>query len=67
MRTTIDIDDALMDRVMKMTGYKTKKEAVEAGLRAVLRFAEQVAAIDDMRGLGWDDGIESNSQDRAAS
>jgi len=67
MRTTVDIDDALMNEVMEKTRFRTKKEAIEAGLRAVLHFAEQVAAFEDMRGLGWDDGIEGTYQNRAAS
>ena len=33
MRTNIEIDDELMDSVLNSGLYKTKKEAVEAGLR----------------------------------
>jgi antitoxin ParD1/3/4 len=37
MRTNIEIDDALMSRVMSTGEYKTKREAVEAGLKLVTR------------------------------
>ena len=39
MRTNIDIDDELMDADMKAGPYKTKKEAVEAGLKLLQRQA----------------------------
>ena len=35
MRTNIDIDDKLMAAAMKAGGFKTKKETVEAALRAL--------------------------------
>ena len=39
MRTNIDIDDALMVEAMKAGPYKTKKDAVEAGLKLLARQA----------------------------
>lgn len=36
MKTTIDIDQALMEAAMKASGNKTKKETVEAGLRSLV-------------------------------
>ena len=41
MRTNIVIDDALMDEALKVTGLKTKREAVELGLRTLLRLRGQ--------------------------
>lgn len=37
MRTNIEIDDKLMDFVMSTGDYKTKREAVEAGLALIKR------------------------------
>jgi len=37
MRTNIVIDDELMSQVMKLTGLRTKREAVELGLKALLK------------------------------
>ena len=41
MRTNIVIDDALMKEVLEATGLKTKREAVEPGLRTLIRFKKQ--------------------------
>ena len=35
MRTNIVIDDKLMKETLRLTGLKTKREAVELGLRTV--------------------------------
>ncbi len=39
MRTNIDIDDALMAEAIKAGPFKTKKDAVEAGLKLLARQA----------------------------
>lgn len=41
MRTTIVIDDKLMRDVLRATKLKTKREAVELGLRTLLRLNQQ--------------------------
>lgn len=41
LRTTIVIDDKLMEATLKATGLKTKREAVEQGLRPLLRLKHQ--------------------------
>ena len=41
MRTNIVIDDELMSSVMKLTGLRTKREAVEMGLKTLLRLQQQ--------------------------
>lgn len=38
MRTNIVIDEKLMAEVMAQTGIKTKREAVDEALRALLKF-----------------------------
>jgi len=43
MRTNIIIDDLLMADVLKATGAKTKREAVELGLRTLLMLKQQEA------------------------
>lgn len=45
MRTNIVIDDKLMKETLRLTGLKTKREAVELGLRTVVRLRKQ----DDIR------------------
>ena len=41
MRTNIVIDDKLMKDVLRATGVRTKREAVELGLRTLLRLRKQ--------------------------
>jgi Arc/MetJ family transcription regulator len=43
------IDDKLMRDTLRATGLKTKREAVEEGLRTLLRLRRQ-AAIRQLRG-----------------
>lgn len=37
MRTNIEIDDTLMSEALTATGIKTKREAVELGLKTIIR------------------------------
>mgnify|MGYP000704680699 CR=1 FL=1 len=54
MRTNIVIDDQLIAEALSMTGLRTKKEAVEEGLKALIRQSKQ-AKIRQLRGqLNWE-------------
>jgi Arc/MetJ family transcription regulator len=58
MRTNIVIDDDLMNRVMKLTGLRSKREAVDMGLKALLKLKQQ-ESIRDFRGkLDWKDNLD---------
>lgn len=64
MRTNIVIDDQLMSEVLKATGAKTKREAVELGLRTLLQLKSQ-AAIRGLRGkVRWVGSLEAMRRDR---
>lgn len=64
MRTNIEIDDALMSDVLKMTGVRTKKEAVELGLKTLLRLKKQ-ERIKQFKGkLRWEGDLEEMRSDR---
>lgn len=41
MRTNIVIDEKLMKETLRLTGLKTKREAVELGLRTIVRLRKQ--------------------------
>ena len=59
MRTNIVIDDKLMKDTLRATGLKTKREAVELGLRTVLRLRQQ-AEIKRWRGkLDWQGDLDA--------
>ena len=64
MRTNIVIDDKLMHDTLQVTGLKTKREAVELGLRTLLRLGRQ-AEIRSLRGkTPWEGDLEAMRTDR---
>ena len=63
MRTNIVIDDTLMAEALRATGLKTKREAVELGLRTLLRLREQ-GDIRRFRGkLDWTGDLDTMRTD----
>lgn len=58
MRTNIDIDDELMAQAMSAGPYKTKKDAVEAGLKLLARQAAYREVLKWRGKLKWE-GDES--------
>jgi Arc/MetJ family transcription regulator len=64
VRTNVVIDDKLMRNTLRATGLKTKREAVEAGLRTLLRLSKQ-AQIRRLRGkLNWRGDLNAMRVDR---
>ena len=63
MRTNIVIDDGLMSDAMQASGARTKREAVELGLKALLRLGRQ-ADIRRHRGmLAWEGDLDAMRTD----
>lgn len=63
MRTNIVIDDQLMTNALRATGLKTKREAVEQGLRVLLKLHQQ-AGIRRYRGkLQWQGDLDAQRRD----
>lgn len=63
MRTNIDIDDNLMDEAMKISGLRTKRETVEAGLRLLVQLKRQ-QGIRAYRGrLRWEGDLARMRRD----
>ena len=63
MRTNIVIDDELMRQVLELTGLKTKREAVEQGLKALARLKRQ-EKIRKYRGkLQWEGNLGQMRRD----
>ena len=59
MRTNIVIDDALMRQAMQASGARSKREAVELGLRTLVRLQQQ-GEIRSFRGrLSWEGDLEA--------
>lgn len=64
MRTNIVIDDDLLQRAMRATGAKTKREVVELGLASLVRLKEQ-EEIRGLRGkLRWTGDLAKMRRDR---
>ena len=64
MRTNIEIDDKLMKDTLRATGLKTKREAVELGLRTVLLLRQQ-ERVRELRGkLTWEGDLDAMRTDR---
>lgn len=63
MRTNIVIDDDLMDEALKVSRFKTKKDAVEEGLKLLVQRKKQ-ESIKDLRGkLNWKGDLDDMRTD----
>ena len=66
MRTNIDIDDGLMRQAMRTSGARTKRAAVEDGLRLLIRTRGQ-RSIRRLRGkVAWDGDLDETRRSRIA-
>lgn len=63
MRTNIIIDDTLMTDALKASGVKTKKEAVELGLRTLIKLNQQ-RKLRSMKGrMEWRGDLDAMRSD----
>jgi Arc/MetJ family transcription regulator len=66
MRTNIDIDDRLMQQAMRSSGARTKRAAVEEGLRLLIQTKGQTS-IRRLRGkVAWEGDLNSSRLERVA-
>ena len=64
MRTNIEFDDKLLKDALRYTGAKTKREAVELGLRTLVQLGKQVE-VRKMRGkLQWEGDLDAMRADK---
>ena len=64
VRTNILIDDKLMADTLRLTGLKTKREAVELGLRTLLRLQQQTE-LRKLRGkFTWEGDLDAMRRDK---
>jgi Arc/MetJ family transcription regulator len=64
MRTNIVIDDRLMRETLLATGLKTKREAVEEGLRTLLRLSRQSELRRERGKFKWKGDLDAMRTDR---
>jgi Arc/MetJ family transcription regulator len=67
MRTNIDIDDDVLDAAMKAGSFKTKKDAVEAGLRLIARQAAYREILRWEGKLRWDGDDDTEGAPQVAA
>jgi len=64
MRTNIVIDDKLMADALKASGARTKREAVELGLKTLLQLNQQ-SELRRLRGkVKWEGNLEAMRRDK---
>jgi Arc/MetJ family transcription regulator len=64
VRTNIEIDDKLMKDALKATGVKTKREAVELGLKTLVRLRAQETARELKGKITWEGDLNAMRTDR---
>lgn len=63
MRTNVVIDDQLMEEALLLSGFRTKKAAIEVGLRLLIKFSRQ-EKVRNFRGrLKWSGDLDKMRTD----
>jgi Arc/MetJ family transcription regulator len=58
-RTNIEIDDALAEKAMQLTGARTKREVVDIALRRLVQKGNAYRALRRLRGkLAWEGDVD---------
>lgn len=66
-RTNIDIDEALVEMARRLTGARSKREAVDIALRRLVQKGTLYRALRRLRGrLPWDGDIDSSRRARSS-
>src|SRR5207249_11314443 len=67
-RTTIVVDDGLIRRAMRVSGAKTKREAVDRALREMVARGSVYRALRKLKGqMPWDGDVEAWRRQRGSS
>jgi Arc/MetJ family transcription regulator len=64
MRTNIEIDDELLQEALRASGLKTKRAAVEEGLRALIRLKRQKKILDLAGKVRWEGNLDESREGR---
>lgn len=63
MRTNVVIDDKLMSRAMRTSGCRTKRSAIESGLRLLVQVNSQ-QKLRNLKGkITWEGDLEAMRMD----
>jgi Arc/MetJ family transcription regulator len=64
VRTNIEIDDDLLQEALRVSGLKTKRAVVEAGLRMLLRLKRQEDILSLVGKVHWEGNLDESRQRR---
>lgn len=65
MRTNIDIDDSVLKEVQRLTGAKTKREAVDLALRELVARHRRLGLLKLKGKVHWEGDLEVSRLGRA--
>ena len=57
-RTNVVVDDALVERVMRLYDLPTRREAIDYALRKVAGLPETYKRILELEGAGWSGDLD---------
>jgi Arc/MetJ family transcription regulator len=63
MRTNVDIDDRLMDEAKRLSGLKTKRAVVNAGLESLIQLKRQAKILDLAGKIEWVGDLDEMRRD----
>jgi Arc/MetJ family transcription regulator len=64
MRTNIEIDDGLLEKAQRLSGLKTKRAVVEAGLQILVRLKEQEEILRLAGKVFWEGDLDQSRKGR---
>ncbi len=64
MRTNVEIDDAVMAEVQRLTGVRTKREAVDLALRELVARHRRLGILDLRGKVHWEGDLDQSRQSR---
>ena len=65
MRTNIEIDDEVMREVQRLTGVRTKREAVDLALREVVARHRRLGILELRGRVHWEGDLGKSRRGRA--
>jgi Arc/MetJ family transcription regulator len=65
VRTNIVIDETLMNKVMRVYGFRSKREAVDYALRKLVG-SDDPQSILELEGIGWEGDLDEMRGDDIA-
>ncbi|MDN5914442.1 MAG: type II toxin-antitoxin system VapB family antitoxin [Pseudonocardia sp.] len=65
-RTNIELDDELVDEVMRRYGLRTKREAVDLALRRLVGPRLSPEFLADLEGIGWEGDLDTQRRSDVA-